>query len=237
MEECSKRCPLCNARLLSRVNDTVAPHYRRVAIIPAALRPEIEALSADALPAQDSLDNDALLCYDHALDYEARPSVDKCRDLLSRKNEMRQRLKLRDSIDSLDLEDELSELLDSLDKLACEGGNAAITMNPVEATKKIRDEYALLRRTIEVQVTDYYQLLRSAIDQMTASKSLSFRKLSSSMRSCYVAIEESGCDQNETFGMMADWVADKTGCRSKIACQVLVSFFVQDCEVFDAPSE
>ena len=43
--------------------------------------------------------------------------------------------------------------------------------------------------------------------------------------------------QAEIFDYISNWVATKTGCYHAPTCRVFVSFFVQNCEVFDAITE
>lgn len=39
------------------------------------------------------------------------------------------------------------------------------------------------------------------------------------------------------FNLLVDWVMSKNPLSSREACEILISFFVQDCEVFDEISE
>lgn len=236
LEECGWRCPVCNKRLVKRSKDTALRRYRLVKIVPTSMRAlatETKPSNGSGIPEPDSLENMALLCPDDADDYEISPRVEKCRELLRKKTEMRARYKLLSSIDDLEIEDAIGDLLDSINELAIASKDMPSRMDPTDAMNKISENNVLLRQTIERHVTDYFYLMRSSLDQMAGSKSLNFRKLSSNMRLCYEEFAERGYDQDRTFGMMASWVSEHTGCENLIACEVFVSFFVQLCEVFD----
>ena len=39
------------------------------------------------------------------------------------------------------------------------------------------------------------------------------------------------------FNAMVDWIMKNTGSQSKAACEIVISFFIQNCEVFDEITE
>ena len=45
-----------------------------------------------------------------------------------------------------------------------------------------------------------------------------------------------GLDKKEIYKQMTNWFERKTGCDVE-ACQIMVSFFVQDCEIYEELSK
>lgn len=239
LEECEWRCPLCNDRLIKRSKDTPLRRYRKVDIIPDDLQSIMRQVCDEEhipFPVKGSLDNMALLCLDHAEDYAINPSISKCLELLRRKEEMKIRYDLMCSIDELDIDKDIEELLDSLDTLILANADTDSRMNPLDVTQKIEPNNALLKRDIDRYVIDYFLLLKTRISEMTGEQSLNFKKLSASVRMCYEEFAARGFDQYEVYSGMSQWMAKRTGCKH-LACQVLIAFFVQMCEVFDEITE
>ena len=52
----------------------------------------------------------------------------------------------------------------------------------------------------------------------------------------YVNLSEMGLSQNEIFEKMVDWLQDATH-EDRGSCGVIISYFIQKCEVFDAITE
>ena len=48
---------------------------------------------------------------------------------------------------------------------------------------------------------------------------------------------QAGKKQTEIYSAMAIWVKDATSSTSLPACEILVSFFIQNCEVFNEIAE
>ena len=56
------------------------------------------------------------------------------------------------------------------------------------------------------------------------------------MRRRFNLMAQAGKKQTEIYSAMAIWVIDAAGSTSLPACEILVSFFIQNCEVFDDES-
>jgi hypothetical protein len=240
VEESNRHCPLCGRPFFRLVGDTAIEDCECIEIVPAYLNPlDRKNLLKElgSLPEQTSVNNKILLCKDDAQDFRKHPTIEKRKQLLEKKEEGKRRLELERATDNLRLDESLSEILNSLDRLIEGNREMDIRYDPIEVKRKIRPEYASLKTTVENYVLDYYPLLKKRFDDMTRNGSLNFRKLSSTMSYCYQAMSEHESSQKVIFIKLSEWVSKQTGCTDTLACQIFVAFFIQNCEVFDEIAE
>ena len=64
-----------------------------------------------------------------------------------------------------------------------------------------------------------------------------FTILSGQIKACFVKMDNLGATKYEIFERMVDWVHNKTLKISREACEAVISFFIQNCEVFYEISE
>ena len=61
--------------------------------------------------------------------------------------------------------------------------------------------------------------------------------LSGQIKSCFVKMNDVTSDKSKIFDYIVNWVKTKTSTHSKEACEIVVSYFVQNCEVFNEIAE
>ena len=81
-------------------------------------------------------------------------------------------------------------------------------------------------------VNMYYTFIRGLFDDVESSSSFSFEVLSSEIKASFIKLSKLTDNKEEIFNQMVDWVRRKTFSSSVPACEAVVSFFVQNCEVF-----
>ena len=81
-------------------------------------------------------------------------------------------------------------------------------------------------------VTNYYPYIRELFKNQEGINGFRLDTLSLQIKSCFTKLNAITEDKAAIFNQLVDWVAIKTCTNSKEACQAVVSFFVQNCEVF-----
>ena len=121
--------------------------------------------------------------------------------------------KARESIASEEIENELIAIIEKLSFVSdVELKTFELKYKGVKVVNKLEVNYSLLRRKIESYVCTYYGFIKETMRNLV--------------------------DENKlNFDLLADWVMSKNPLSSREACEILISFFVQDCEVFDEISE
>ena len=111
-------------------------------------------------------------------------------------------------------------------------------MKPLEPCNKIKKENYLLTKAIKDDNTVFYWFIKDHISQLDAVKS-SFRTIASEIKSAFLKLDQDGYDQFEIFKQLTDWIMKKHLLSASYyqAAHIIVSYFVQSCEVFDEISK
>lgn len=239
--ETGGRCPLCGKAIGAQPAGKKGG-YRIVSIIPLEARKDYRSAKkyeeiVPQLPALGSPESRIALCFDCASDYENSPSVEKFKKVIDKKKAMHAQEELMAEVSSLDLEKELPMLLAKLGEAGSFEELAQLSMEAVRVDDKISIDYPLLRSKVTVMAITYYKFIEEQGRLLEAQGALDFKKLATQVRLCYLALRKLRFDQEEIFERICDWAVEKTGSKTRGACEVLTAFFVQNCEVFDALSK
>lgn len=108
---------------------------------------------------------------------------------------------------------------------------------PVKLARKFSATEFLLKNRISIYVTSYYPYIRDLFREMEGINGFRMETLSLQIKCCYVKMEAISDDKSLIFDQLVDWVMAKTLSSSRAACEAVVSFFVQNCEVFHEITE
>ena len=97
--------------------------------------------------------------------------------------------------------------------------------------KKIPDNI-MLQDTVTDFVLKYYRYIEKQYKQREREGKLRFRKVKNEISQCFELYDEAELPQEEIFNRLVVWLKEKTNCDDDVACVAMVSFFVQNCEVF-----
>ena len=108
-----------------------------------------------------------------------------------------------------------------------------LNYNPTEVIKKMDKTDPGLFFKIQHYVSKYYPIVRDDCKEMEIEGTLNFEKFCSQMKFKYQDLRDRGLDQTQIFDVLTEWIAGETH-EEKSSCEVVVSYFVQKCEVFEA---
>lgn len=185
------------------------------------------------MPPQDLLGtgNKILLCKDCASDYLLQPAPDTYTALMDMKADLTANAEIVDTMYDIEIEEGINFILDSLITLQKTPVKEDITKwKAYKVDKKIKDN-VLLKDAVTERVLTYYRYIRAQFKQRER-EGLRFNKVKNEVSQCFETLDEAGKSKQEIFDLMVKWIGDKTGCNNMGACAVIISFFVQNCEVF-----
>ena len=110
--------------------------------------------------------------------------------------------------------------------------NVDLNYDPVPVRKKIQIDNIRLYNDIKTQVNLYYPDVHEAFQQMGREGKIRFTRFCEQVKYMYIFFRDKGYDQNKIFYEMTKWLNDATK-EAWGDCQVVISYFVQKCEVFD----
>lgn len=137
------------------------------------------------------------------------------------------------SDDILQINESLSQIVNALTmQKGIRKKQIELKMQTVCVPKKIVGN-AFLCDTITHYAVIYYKTIRSLFKELSKSKGVDFDDVATAVKLEYKKLKKRGLSQNDIFNAMVQWVCSKTNSTDVTASSVIVSFFVQDCEVFD----
>ena len=236
LDECNSSCPLCGDKLVKTIGENIKNRYRRVYIMPPSIasyeREEIEA--AVGIKVGDNLlaiSNQLLLCEDCADENEVF-SKDVYNRLANIKVKLMKRKNTVDTIDEIVVEEGINLILKSFTEM--KDAPIEIKKDDLEVfrvDRKIPDNI-FLRETVTGMVLRYYRHIEDLFKQYERRGLLRFNKIKNEISQCFESLDEQDLNQQEIFDAMVQWLQKQSKCKNLPACEIIIAFFVQNCEVF-----
>ena len=238
--EANKKCSLCGCPIEVKKSKMVAYKHGITNIFPEGLSSSLKTdfIAIRKEPTDfNHRSNRICCCTACADDYESTPTTDKFIKLLKKKDFYNKVANANSSLERAKLDDELSVVLSNLRNIHSYDEIANFRKIPLELKEKIHDN-ELLRLTIKSDVDDYYNYLRKQLSDLDDVGS-EFKIIGSQFQISYKKLSQIMTDQEEVYNRIIRWVLDELGLTDKYytAVRIIVSFFVQNCEVFDEISK
>ena len=233
--EVDNHCPLCGKELSSRKQKKLEEKKFQIAhIYPNSPTTEqekelkgLERLGCNS----ESFKNRIALCKECHGTQDYQTKRDEYLNLVTIKKDILRKTSLRDFAQPMGLEDEIYDVVKRVVNIS-EGELSALNYEAVKLVNKINKKEILLKTKIQGYVTNYYLYIRDLFRDLEKSGDFNFEVMSMQIRACFIKMFCDGISQTEIFNALTDWLNNKTLKASLMACEAIVSFFVQNCEVF-----
>ena len=242
LEETGNTCPICGCQLLRPKKNSAVKRYKVVKIFPDNLNREdfLVFNKVFSIKGQyDSAENLITLCTDCALDYESDTSLEDFKKMVKIKKTLSQQSVLRQSLESIDIEDEISIVISSLVGTAWEDKFVDLSLQALRVEQKIDGKYGLLINAISNGVVRYYKFIEEQFGIADSYQTNSFERIASEVKLAYEKLEGNAISQDQIYNELIEWMMRKLEFedRHRQAVAIIISFFVQNCEVFREISE
>lgn len=134
------------------------------------------------------------------------------------------------------IERELTEIVKTLAATPLEQLKIELTYEPVNVDKKILSN-GTLKDDIRKYVIDYYLFVENLFKEASQQNSGFFDNIAEQVKYHSDNFIANNLPQEEVFDKMVDWLKAKVSGVGYTACRIIISFFVQNCEVFHAFTE
>ncbi len=235
-------CPLCALPMMFKKASSKHPSigYEIAHIYP--LNPnssQTKALEGYAVPAEiNALENVILLCPTCHTKYDKDFKIEEYLKLLDIKKNYIGEAKAKLTASQHALQDEVHEILDLIVSGDENYGDLTETKLDVSSLdEKLKIGISpLQKREIRSNAIDFFVPIRNYIRLIEQRDQAAIRILQNQINTYYLVMEKQNPGNKDlVFNYIAKWISLKTG-KSIIASKILTSFFVQNCEVFDASS-
>lgn len=177
--------------------------------------------------------DDVVLCVDCEREFHNASESEKL-ILLNYKHRLENLVAARDATSRYTLETQIKEVLCNIDALDASDATQLKT-TPVKVEKKITEKR--LKERILFDVIHFYEGVNTTLDQLSGENKLNVDQFAKNIKRMYEDASESLTSQSDIYYLLVDMLYVKNNRKYKEACEIIISYFVQRCEVFDEIAE
>jgi hypothetical protein len=180
-----------------------------------------------------SENDDVVLCVDCEREMQNASEKDKLA-LLSDKHYLENLTAARNATSLYTLEKQIEDVLREVNLMDVTD-DTRLKIEPVKVEKKVTEKR--LKERVLFDVTQLYEGVNNALDRLAGENKLNVDKFAKSIKRMYEDASESLPTQSAIYNLLVETLFEKTGRKYKEACEIIISYFVQRCEVFDEIAE
>ncbi len=235
LKEVDFHCPLCGTELQSRRQAKLSHKLFEIAHIypnrPTIAQYEtlkdVERLGSDS----ESFENKIALCKPCHSTQDYHTTLEEYNKLLNIKKGRLLDTVLNDLTTSLGLEKQIEDIIYKLTQVS-EDELVELNYSPVPLAKKFSNSDSLLKNKIWGYVSVYYTLICDEFRKQDGKNGFLLKVLCDQIKACFLKMNTVTDDKAVIFNHIVKWVKEKTLSTSTEACEAVVAYFVQTCEVF-----
>ncbi len=215
LNETGNKCPKCGNYLYVKANGRTQPFYEVVRIY-----------EADG----DDYDNLIVLCPTCKAKYSLATDEDRD-ELFTLKMDLTSILRVNEMMASWDVVEGIEKVVKAIPNIPPEN-LMELRYDPVAVKQKIdiKDNYALYRKVTSYDSV-YYPDVESIFQAQVRENNFKYESFCYQVKSRYLAFYEEGLEPEKIFDSLVQWLMDTTH-GDRTYCEIVISFFVQKCEVF-----
>ena len=235
LKEVDFHCPLCGKVLQSHNQKKFNKKFEIAHIYPN--RPKFEQyINLNHLERlgenSESFENKIALCKDCHSEYDHHTTKDEYLKLVEKKKQLNNLIDMSEILDTIDIDRSIKTVINKLKQIEVEeDDNIELNYNPVEIDNKIKD-YSIFRKKIKNNVLTYFPLVRDIFKEVVGDDN-DYEIISIEIKKAYIKIKKMSEKQELIFSKMVEWLKNKTQELTNDVCEIIISYFVQNCEVFD----
>lgn len=242
LAETGYSCPICGRDFWNKKGSRRAISAEAAHIYP--LNPTLEdcIALADIEPPQEINDasNFIMLCPACHDKFDKPRTKEEYLKLRSEKDRLSSNQVLRTLRSEYPLEREIRAIIEHLTTHNF-NSSAPLSYTPLRVTQKLFPDFdPLLAQSIKDDVLRYYPIVRSILLDIDSNHPAFSKILAGQVKLFYLKTAQTLGEkrQVEIFYALVDWIKTKAQCpASQRACEIIVSYFIQDCEVFEDVSQ
>lgn len=232
LAEVNYECPIKHIKLVEEVKGMPKKKYEITQIFPDGLSAAKEAEFSAVHPKPANLtdpSNLIALSIEASENYTMKPMVEEYAELCTIKEVTGRRYRALNAINRINLEEEIRVALDALVSLTTSKELPQLEYDALRIDEKISD--VLLQNEVQNHVLSYYRYIESTFSESTDN----FDEIAAEVKLSSQKLEKAGLSQEEVISSLTDWIHNKAfvgGDKGRLACRIVVCFFIQNCEVF-----
>lgn len=232
-------CPLDMEPLFYKKGQKSYKNYEIAHIYPLNPTPDEEILLqgeerlGDDVNHEDNLIPLCSLCHGK---FDKPRTIDEYRKLVAIKKRAIERSGQRELWKEHHIEEDILKIVDAIysDADADEDIEEEITFTSMKVDEKLNGSISKpTRRKIKNNVKDYYTFVREKLALLDKAGECTSEIISFQIKAFYLVQKRKGVTQQAAFDNIVNWLNAKTKSETKDAAEIVTSFFIQNCEVFE----
>lgn len=185
----------------------------------------------DDLNDEDNLIPLCSLCHGK---FDKPRTIDEYRELVSIKKRAIERSGQEELWKKHHIEETILEIVNAIYKDADKNIDTEITFTSMRVSDKLDDSITKpTQLKIKNNVKNYYTFVREKLALLDKSGNCTSEIISSQIKTFYLAQKRNGVGQQAIFDNIVNWLKVKTKSETREPAEIIASFFVQNCEVFE----
>lgn len=176
---------------------------------------------------------DIIVCVDCEREMHCLSDAERSQ-LISDKHSLERLVTARDAISRHELESQILEVLEAIHDMDVTE-ETKLKIEPIKVERKITEK--LLKDRVLQDVTLRYDGVNNALDYLSGENRLNVDKFAKSVKRMFEDASETLSSQSDIYYALVDDLYAKCGRKHRTACEVIISYFVQRCEVFNEITE
>lgn len=215
LNETGNKCPKCGSYLYVKSNGRTQPFY------------EVVRIYDDG---GDDYDNLIVLCPTCKAKYALATDEDRD-ELFTLKMDLTSILRVNEMMASWDVVDGIEKVIKAIPNIPPEN-LIDLRYDPIAVKEKIdtKDHFALYRKVASYDSV-YYPDVESIFKAQVRENNFKYESFCYQVKARYMAFYEEGLEPEKIFDSLVQWLIDSTH-GDRTYCEIVISFFVQKCEVF-----
>lgn len=102
----------------------------------------------------------------------------------------------------------------------------------MQIADKFESHYMILKNKIELYACNYYYFIKETFQNLESTDQVHFNIIASEIKTSFLKCEKELSNKSDIFYSLVGWLQSQIVGSSSEASEVVISYFVQNCEVF-----
>ena len=179
-----------------------------------------------------TIDNLIALCPECASKYMLDTTPNKIERMENIKLRLSSYKDAFNSLDNIKLVDGIERVLHKISEITLTYNTSTLNYTPTNIKNKMDGTNFSLYIKIQSYINHFYIEVESIFKQLELEGQLNYEMLCQQIKYQYTSLSQQGLTQCQIFNQLVTWFSEITN-EDTTPCEVVVSFFVQKCEVFN----
>lgn len=175
------------------------------------------------------------LCKDCSLIHQNRTDDDSMEFLMQVKASMMKEYLSGSTAAEMPVDESIIRVLNKICELPVEHKGVELNYEPSTVEKKIADDI-MLKIKVSSYVSAYFMTVKDEFRKLDAEKKIRYEAFAQTVKATFLRLDDGQTSKTTIFNALVEWLRNATN-EQRESCEIVISYFVQNCEVFNAISE